>query len=200
MASERCNRAATTTDDGTFPGLMARLRAGDEAAARDVYEWWAWRLIDLTRARLGRAIAVKEDPEDVVQSVYRSFFRRYGMGHFRVDDWHDVWALLVTIALRKCANRRLFYAAECRDPRREASLGPVEPNTTDPTPEDEAMLAETVERLLLRFPTEERAVVELSLQGHTVKEISASLDRPERSVYRIREHVRAWLERQAFDR
>jgi RNA polymerase sigma-70 factor (ECF subfamily) len=179
---------------------MARLRAGDEAAARDVYEWWAWRLIDLTRARLGRSIAAKEDPEDVVQSVYRSFFRRYGMGQFRVDDWHDVWALLVTIALRKCANRRQFYAAECRDPKREAALGPVEPNTTDPTPEDEAMLAETVERLLLRFPAEERAVVELSLQGHTVKEISATLDRPERSVYRIRDHVRAWLERQAFDR
>jgi DNA-directed RNA polymerase specialized sigma24 family protein len=62
------------------------------------------------------------------------------------------------------------------------------------------MLAETVERLLLRFPAEERAVVELSLQGHTVKEISATLDRPERSVYRIRDHVRAWLERRAFDR
>ncbi|AGA27976.1 RNA polymerase sigma factor [Singulisphaera acidiphila] len=199
MITDHSDSVATTSaEEVGFGALMARLRAGDEAAAREFYERWVWRLMGLTRARLGRSIVVKEDPQDIVQSVYRSFFRRYGAGHFQVEDWHDVWALLVTIVLRKCANRRQFYAAECRTLKRETATGLDDRAADDPTPEDEAMLAEMVQRLLLSFPPAERAVVELSLQGYTVKEIGKCLNRAERSVYRIREHVRSWLELQAI--
>ena len=32
--------------------------------------------------------------EDVVQSVYKSFFARYGRGQFEFDDWSDIWGLV----------------------------------------------------------------------------------------------------------
>jgi len=135
-----------------------------------------------------------------MQSVYRSFFRRFDRGEYHVEQWHDVWSLLSTIAIRKCSNRRRYHGAERRAPVREIALELAEPLSTDPVPEQAAILAETVERLLLRFPPPERAIVELSLQGFTVREIGVRLARAERSIYHIREHVRQWLVRQAGDR
>ena len=52
------------------------------------------------------------------------------------------------------------------------------------------MLTETVERLLAGLDADERPIVELSLQGHSTREISEQLDTPERTVRRVREHVR----------
>jgi RNA polymerase sigma-70 factor (ECF subfamily) len=58
------------------------------------------------------------------------------------------------------------------------------------------VLAETVEALFLAVEdTDERAILELSLQGFTATEISESLGRAERSVRRLRERVRKRLER-----
>jgi RNA polymerase sigma-70 factor (ECF subfamily) len=190
----------TPLDEAEFRALVERLRGGDEEAARGVYERWAVPLLRLTRARLRGVLAAREDAEDVVQSVYRSFFRRFDRGEYQVGQWHDVWSLLSTIAIRKCSNRQRYHGAACRAPARELALELAEPRATDPAPEQAAMLAETVERLLLRFPPPERAIVELSLQGFTVKEIGVRLGLAESSIYHIREHVRQWLVRQTGDR
>ena len=68
------------TDDDTFSRLMARLRAGEDAAAREVFERFAGRLVALARRRCNRLLARKVDPEDVVQSAYKSFFVRHRAG------------------------------------------------------------------------------------------------------------------------
>jgi RNA polymerase sigma-70 factor (ECF subfamily) len=152
-------------------------------------------LIRLARARLGRSIAGKEDAEDVVQSVYRSFFRRYGEGDFHVEDWSDVWALLATIATRKCSSRRKYYQAGCRDARREMPMTSCEAASSEPTAEEAAMLSETVDRLLDGLGEPERSIVLLSLQGYSAVEISPVVVRSERTVQRVRERVRSQLER-----
>jgi RNA polymerase sigma-70 factor (ECF subfamily) len=51
-------------DAETFARLMARLRSGEDAAAREVFERFAGRLLALTRSRLNRLLARKVDPED----------------------------------------------------------------------------------------------------------------------------------------
>ena len=62
------------------------------------------------------------------------------------------------------------------------------------TPDEAAVLAETVEELLQRLNGDERTIVELSLQGYSTQEISEQLSRAERSVRRLRERVRKYLE------
>ena len=57
-------------------------------------------------------------------------------------------------------------------------------------------LAEVVEGLLCRLEADERTIIEMSLQGFTTKEISEQTGRAERSVRRLRERVRKYLERQ----
>ena len=64
-----------------------------------------------------------------------------------------------------------------------------------PTPEEAAMLAETIEQLLLSFEAPERLVVELILQGCDVAEIHEQTGRPEHTVSRLRKEVRGRLER-----
>ena len=57
-------------------GLGKRLRGGDPRAAEELFARYAERLVRLAQRHLGRKVATREDGEDVVQSVFRTFFRR----------------------------------------------------------------------------------------------------------------------------
>jgi RNA polymerase sigma-70 factor (ECF subfamily) len=173
------------------------------AAAREVFDRFTGRLINLARRQLDVRLRHKIEPEDVVQSAYKSFFLRYGETVLDDQNWHELWGLLTCITLRKCADRVRYHRAERRDMSREAAAPPgaegFEPwqnaVSQEPTPEQAAVLAETVEQVLRGLDADERSIVELSLQGHTTQEISEQLGRAERSVRRLRERVRKQLER-----
>jgi RNA polymerase sigma-70 factor (ECF subfamily) len=173
-----------------------------DAIAREVLERFTNQLIDLARRHLDVRLRHKIEAEDVVQSAYKSFFLRYPETVLRDRDGREWWALLTCITLRKCADRVRYYRAECRDVAREA-VAPPEDETAlwrdavsrEPTPEQAAALAETVEQVLMRLDADERSIIELSLQGYTTQEISEQLGRAERSVRRLRERVRKQLER-----
>src|SRR3954465_727650 len=107
--------------DDTFARLMARLRSGEDAAAREVFERFAGRLVALARGRFNRLLARKVDPEDVVQSAFKSFFVRHREGKLEVGDCGGLWNLLTLITLRKCADRAEYFLAERRDAAREVT-------------------------------------------------------------------------------
>jgi len=185
----------------SFAQLMIRLRAGDQAAAAEVFHRFAERLIALARTRLDRRPRQKVDPEDVLQSVYKSFFRRYSQGDFELADWDGLWSLLTVLTVRKCGRWRARFRAECRDVDREMSLAALHDSAgwqilaREPTPEEAAVLTDTVEYLLHHLEERDRAIVSLTLQGYPVAEVARQLDRPERTVFRILEHVKKRLRR-----
>jgi RNA polymerase sigma-70 factor (ECF subfamily) len=187
-------------DDDAFSRLMVRLRSGEDDAAREVFERFAGRLIALARRRFNRVLARKVDPEDVVQSAYKSFFVRQRAGKVEVGGWDGLWSLLTLITIRKCADRAEYFLAGRRDAAREAIGGDgvdasVLALDREPRPEEALILAETVESLFRDVSAHERPIIELSLQGFTATEISARLGRAERSVRRLRERIRKRLER-----
>jgi len=167
-------------------------------------ERFSRRLIGLARVHLSGRLRQKVDPEDVVQSAYKSFLVRYGEKGIGANADDALWGLLTLITIRKCADRARYYKAACRDLHREAlACSSLESGSSwhdvasrDPTPEEAVVLAETVEGLLAPLSGDERAIVELSLQGYSTQEISQQLGRAERSVRRIRERVREHLEQQ----
>jgi len=199
------------------PADFAQPQAEDTAGRPDlptppapdagaIFERFSRRLIGLARGHLNARLQHKVEPEDVVQSAYKSFFLRYGDGALAAEGWDGLWGLLTTITLRKCADRARFHRAERRDLAREAS--PADGDSAlpwrdaagrEPTPDQAAVLAETDERLLRPLDMDERTVVELSLQGCSTQEISEQTGRAERSVRRIRETVRKQLERQQLE-
>src|SRR3954464_8249605 len=109
------------SDAESFARLMTRLRTGEDAAAREVFERFAGRLIAMARGRFNRLLARKVDPEDVVQSAFKSFFVRHRAGRLDVGGWDGLWNLLALITLRKCADRAEYFLAARRDAAREAS-------------------------------------------------------------------------------
>ncbi len=189
----------------SFAVLMTRLRSGENTAAREVFVRFAARLAGLARRHLDARMIAKVDPEDVVQSAYKSFFLRQRDGALDVGTWDGLWGLLTMITLRKCADRAAYYRSEKRDVTRETNTGTADDSTPgvvemaldrEPQPDEAAALTETVEALFRSIDDpDERAILELSLQGHTATEISERLGRAERSVRRLREHIRKRLER-----
>ena len=189
--------------EDSFADLMARLRTGDPDAATQVFRQFQARLIALARSRLSAALRQKEDPEDVIQSVFKSFFGRHAAGQFEVESRDDLWSLLTVITLRKCGHRIDYFRAARRDVQREVALeagtddAPPgwEALARDPTPAEAAMLAETVERLLRNLEGPDRRIFQLSLQGETVAQISSQVGLSERTVERVRREIRRCLER-----
>src|SRR5690349_22394178 len=108
----------------SFVQLMDRLRSGEDAAAREVFARFAGRLVGLARRHLDARLAVKVDPEDVVQSAYKSFFVRQRAGGLEVGSWDGLWGVLTLITLRKCADRAEHFRAGKRDVSREAVPDP----------------------------------------------------------------------------
>ena len=190
----------------SFAEFVSGLQAGDAAAARQLFGRFTRQLIALALRHIGAGLRHKVDADDVVQSVYKSFFLRYGGADPVAVNWGSLWGLLSLITVRKCAERAAYHRAECRDaarevgpPREEAAPWP-EPLGREPTPQEAAVLGETIEQLFAGLDEEERPVLELSLQGYTTREISERLGRAERTVRLLREGIRHRLERMRRER
>src|SRR4051794_11907012 len=145
------------SDDRIFHEVMARLRAGDNAAAAEVFRRFANRLIGLARTHLDARVRQKVDPEDVMQSALKSFFLRHQGGQFDLAGWDSLWSMLVVITLRKCGHQVEHYRAACRDVQREQTPSPHraddsapswEAIANDPTPAQGALLAEAIEQVM----------------------------------------------------
>jgi RNA polymerase sigma-70 factor (ECF subfamily) len=186
----------------SFAEFVTRLRAGEDAATRELFGRFTRQLMAVALRHIDAGLRHKVDPEDVVQSAYKSFFVRYGGGALDAVNWNSLWGLLTLITVRKCADRAAHHLAARRGVAREASRSrgdesapPPDFVGREPSPLEAAVLTETVDRLLAGLDADERPVLELSLQGYTTREISERLGRAERTVRLLREGVRTRLER-----
>ncbi len=181
-------------DSVSFDDLMRRLQAGDQDAAFKIFQDYSRRLAGLARKRLQGAIAAKVEPEDVLQSVFRSFFLRHRDGQFQLSGWDNLWSLLTVITLRKCGKQIDYFYAACRNVGRESPPRQNDEDTftsclavaTDPTPQESASLIETIELILSGLTGRDRQIVELTLQGETPTEIGGQVKCSERTVERVR--------------
>src|SRR5947208_145401 len=81
--------------------LLARVQEGSEQAAEELFQRFAERLIAVAGKHLSSRMTRRVDPEDVVQSAYRSFFRKARKGGYTVHRSGELWRLLVGITLHK---------------------------------------------------------------------------------------------------
>ncbi len=191
----------------SFARLKRRLDQGDPAAAEEIFERFSRRLAALAREQLGPRLRAKLDPEDVTQSVFRSFFRRQEAGELTFASWESLWSLLVVITLRKCGHQVQHYLAARRDVRRELGQAPGTDLSSEdvrsswralvrePTPEEAAALTDLLERLMHRLKPLQREILTLRLQGHSTAEIAQQVKRSQRMVQYTLQAVRAHLEK-----
>ena len=179
--------------------LVRRCREGDAEAARQLFGAYAQRLSRLAEGYLSRKLAGRVDGEDVVQSAFRTFFRRAAAGEFQIDSAAQLWQLLVRITVLKARGQGRRHAAARRDVAAERSPAGedwlVELASREPGPEEAVILLDQIESLLAGLPPVYARILELRLQGHSVREIVPSLNVARRTVYRALEVLQQRLER-----
>jgi RNA polymerase sigma-70 factor, ECF subfamily len=175
-------------DESSDRSLLWRFRNGQADAPTRLYLRYAERLQALadrqTSAELGRRL----DPEDIVQSVFRTFFRRVAEGNYDVPDGEEIWKLLLVIALHKIRDAGVYHKAAKRDVRRTSSGEANELAIQNAAGKDEAALAVlqmVVNDVLEGLPESHRRMIELRIEGHEVAEISREVGRSKRSVERV---------------
>ncbi|HYT95490.1 MAG TPA: ECF-type sigma factor [Gemmataceae bacterium] len=177
------------SDPVPIPDLLQRFQAGDQQAAEQLFARYAQRLTRLAEQHLSRKLAGRVDGEDVVQSVFRTFFRRSAGGEFQIDSSAQVWRLLVKITLLKVRAKGRYHTADKRDAGAEQPTGAADwlPQAVarDPGPDEAAMLVDQIEALLRGLPELHAQVLERRLQGHHVTDIAAQLDVSRQTVHRV---------------
>jgi RNA polymerase sigma factor (sigma-70 family) len=189
-------------EDKESVALLKRWQSGDQQAAEELFRRYAERLIGLARGRLSEKLARRLDAEDVVQSAYRSFFIGARAGRYALAQSGDLWRLLVSIVLHKLHGQVERHTAGKRSPDREEVwpgsgdlLGlPGEPLLRQPSVEEAVALADEVERLMGLLSPLQRQVLERRLQDYTLDEIAADLKCSQRTVRRVMEQIRQFLE------
>lgn len=185
----------------TSINLLQRWRDGDENAATEIFERYVNRLCALARTRLSSRMKRRVEAEDVVQSAYRSFFRRAG-DNYALEKQGDLWRLLAAITINKIRGQVEFHTAKKRGVYLEESMladqsmirVPPEVISEEPKPDDAAVMVEELSDLMSKLDQTQRTIVELSMQNMSVEQIAEKVQRSERTVRRTIQQVREDLE------
>jgi DNA-directed RNA polymerase specialized sigma24 family protein len=195
---------------GSVTRLIQLLRS-DDSAERDIAARLIWRryfhdVLELARNNLNMRIRRREDEEDVLQSMYKSFCLRQQRGEFDLAGRDALWKLLVTFTLRKARNSAKKHGREMRDVAREQTLTDGDDarsagwaleqmDAAGPSPAEAAVLNESLERRLAALADPElRELALMRLEGYTNREIAAKRDCTERSIERRMERIRSkWM-------
>lgn len=180
----------------TDRSLLRRIRLGSQDAATQLYLRYAQRLQALTRARCGSDLAPRIDAEDIVQSVFRTFFRRVADGSYDVPDGEELWKLFLVIGLNKIRRTGAYHRAAKRDVRLSSGGEVLEIAAETAGASNETslnVLRMVVDDVLAGLPPVHQEIVNLRIEGHEVTEIATRVGRSKRSVERILQEFRELL-------
>jgi len=187
--------------------LLQRYRQGDAEAADALFHRYVDRLVGLARKRLSEKLAQRVDAEDVVQSVYRSFFVKAREGQYAIQRSGDLWRLLSAITVNKVLRQAQHHGQQKRDPNRE-QFPPAEADESrpyaelfaaDPSETDAVAVTDELDHLMRELNPMQRQMLERRLHGESVAEIAESASRSEHTVRRFLAKTRETLERRLSD-
>jgi DNA-directed RNA polymerase specialized sigma24 family protein len=176
------------TDPGSLSLLLERLKAGESAAVRPLWEHYFGRLVELAHQRLRRRAVGGADAEDVALSAFACFCRGAQEGRFpRLEDRDDLWQVLLLLTRYKTAD---LVAQETRQKRGGGKIQHFSALAGDssrvedafagcfgrePTPDFAAEVAEESRRLLGLLSVELRTIAVSKMDGYTNHEIASRL-------------------------
>jgi RNA polymerase sigma-70 factor, ECF subfamily len=183
--------------DDPVSSSVRHLCGGDPDGSEQLFARYASRLARLAERHLSRQMAARADPEDIVQSVFHTFFRRKARGEFRIDTTAQLWRLLVTITLREVRTQARRHTAGVRDV--SAEVRDAEPSlaaalSCEPGPEEAALLMEEIDALLRGLPERYGEILRLRLEGYSVAEIATRLSLCRQTIYRALDLLQQRLE------
>jgi len=156
--------------------LLDRWRSGDQQAAEELYHRYAQRLCQLAERQMAPRLRRRVGADDVVQSVFRTFFRRTEKGEYPIDHSGSLWRLLVKITMNKIRHQGERHRAAKRNVEAEVDImaAGVSPEAfaEDPSPEAAVWLMDELEALLAGCDVSEGEMLTLCLEGYSTTEIA----------------------------
>ena len=189
MASAKDSAGSETRSDHD---LVMLIQAGDDDAATLLYDRYSTRLKLLADQQMSQGVRRVFEPEDIVQSAFRSLFRGVNAGSYCAPEGRSLWSLLAVIAInkvrRKATRDRSVVAVSLEADSSDDQTSFDVPDSLSPE-QFESSLREAIESLR---PAEQE-VVQLRVQGFSVEEISDRLQRSCRTIERTLQSIRAKL-------
>lgn len=144
---------------------------------------FADRLLRLAQSRMPARLRRRVDPEDIIQSAFRSFFARNEDGQFEFQEFPDVWKLLAAITFKKVQQSLRFHERQQRDVNREA-LVDESGGAITATASSVAVMLDLLETILDRIPEQHREIIRLRMENYSVEEIAQEVGVSTRTVSR----------------
>jgi RNA polymerase sigma-70 factor (ECF subfamily) len=140
------------------------------------------------------------DGDDIVQSVFRTFFRRQQEGKFSIEKSEELWRLLVTITVCKTRSLARKHTAKRRDVHSEQQIDDQAHPVPDKRASDQDLFAlcEEIDLVLKGLPKKAPEILAGRLEGKTKSEIAKDLNLSRQTIHRILNLVEERL-KQRFD-
>ena len=179
---------------GDIRELLARIKNGDEEAARELLSRYESKVRLVVRRQLPRLLRSRFDSIDFLQSVWGSFFHRIQTESNDLNEEENLIAFLAWAARNKVIDEYRRAATQKQNIHREESIesrGDRETTlASGDTPSELAQARETFDRLSRLLPEDRRVILELKAAGYSCGEIGDRLGLSERTVQRVLEELR----------
>jgi RNA polymerase sigma-70 factor (ECF subfamily) len=195
MSADEPSQLPSSPARRTDGSLLRRIHSGEQEAATALYLRYAERVHALARSRTSSALAARLDPEDIVQSVFRTFFRRASNGHYDLPDGDELWKLLLVISLNKIRTLAGYHRAAKRDVAATVTIESEAVAEGSSKEESLKILEMIIDETLSDLPEAQREMIRLRIEGHGVAEIADKTQRSKRSVERVLQQFRSRLGR-----
>ncbi len=155
-------------EPGDFSTLLARVREGDNEAAKQLLNDYEPVLRRIIRMRLAdQSLRRLVDPDDICQSVLGSFFVRMALGQYEIDSQDDLLRLLATMVRNKVANQQRRRFLE----KRQEMRVPLDNHLAETSaavqssPSQSLIYEELMHKASTLLTDEERQLIALRKQG-----------------------------------
>jgi RNA polymerase sigma-70 factor (ECF subfamily) len=173
--------------DDEVEGLIRRAAGGDRAAADALVTRYEPSIRAELHRRLGPALRVREDTDDLLQATLVAAMRDLGALEWRGEAAFRAW--LATVAERQVRMAGRFHRRERRDARREeaspATGGPPDARTSPSAGAARGEASSSLRAAVARLPEEERRAVELhTFQGLGFPDVAERMGLADRDAAR----------------
>ncbi|MFN3192350.1 MAG: ECF-type sigma factor [Aureliella sp.] len=188
------------------------IKDGDSIAANELWQHYFDRLVRTVRARIGGQNRAVSDEEDIVLSVFNSFYDAAEQGRFPdLADRDSLWQVLLRMSVRKVIDKRRRDQRQRRGGEQKihsldqvgsdgdsATLHDIVGN--EPTPEMVLVMEETFQQFFSHLGVGQlRDLAGAKLEGYSNAELAQRFDCSERTIERRLHLIREKWQQELLD-
>ena len=184
------------------------VKTGDSAAANRIWQHYFDRLVRAVRARLYGQNRAVSDEEDIVLSVFDSFYDAAENGRFPdLSDRDDLWRLLLRMAARKVVDKRRHDQRQRRGGnvtihslnQNDDTESVIEVIGEEPSPDMVLMMRESVEQFFKHLCVGQlQELAGAKLEGYSNSELADRFGCSERTIERRLHLIREKCQQELF--